>query len=173
MVSVPSAMTLFDALSKVVIFPYYSNYLVTLLKRRYSNTFLTKEQVEVLSMRASGMTLDAIASRLGVSRTTIHAALKGALRAVEKAKNTLRLYAELMGGITVEGSPRTPVIDLINEIFRKADEHGIKINSRSVEILMQIMRDAPRCIDLEERVLKCRLKILIFSNGKVSIRPTS
>jgi len=119
------------------------------------------------------MTLDAIASRLGVSRTTIHAALKGALRAVEKAKNTLRLYAELMGGITVEGSPRTPVIDLINEIFRKADEHGIKINSRSVEILMQIMRDAPRCIDLEERVLKCRLKILIFSNGKVSIRPTS
>lgn len=137
--------------------------------KRYGDTFLTEEQVSILKMRSTGMTLDEIANALGVSKASVHAVLRNAYKTVERARKTLRLYAEITGGVTVASSPGTRVIELIDRLFKEADMHGVKLNVRSIEILLKIIKGLPECIDIKREILTCDVKITIMTDGKIEV----
>ncbi len=138
--------------------------------RRYEDTFLTEEQVKVLRMRSEGMSIDEIAERMGVSKACVHAVLRKAVRTVERAKNTLRLYAKILGGVTLSFDVGTRIQEFVNDIFRTADNHGIKIGMGSLSIFMKVMRSLPKCVDLEKERLTCRLAVTIGRDGDVTVK---
>ncbi len=137
--------------------------------RRCGDTFLTEEQVSILKMRNTGMTLDEIAKALGVSKASVHAVLRNAYKTVERARKTLRLYAEITGGVTVTSGPGTRAIELIDKLFKEADIHGIKLSVRSVEILLKVIKELPECIDIKRGVITCNIKITILTDGRIEV----
>ncbi len=139
--------------------------------RKFRNTFFTNEQVEVLRMRAQGLTVEEIAERLKVSRTDVHAVLRNAHQTVERAKETLRTYSRIVGGLTLRISAGTPVVQALNDLFREGDEHGIKVALRSVEILMKIIKEIPNCVDLSREVFLCDVDLHLTTSGEVNVAP--
>jgi Tfx family DNA-binding protein len=143
------------------------------LVRRYRDTFLTDEQVKVLRMRSEGMSVDEIAQRMGVSKACIHAVLRKAMKTVERSKNTLKLYAKIVGGVTLSFSAGTSIQDFVKDIFRAADEHGIKIGMGSLNLFMKVMKSLPKCLDLEREQLICSLEVIVKRDGDLLIREGS
>jgi len=139
------------------------------LVARYRDTLFTEQQVRVLRLRAQGLTLEEIARRLGISKTSAHSALRGAMKVVERARNTLRLYVEILGGVEVKVEPGVTLDALVSMIFREADIHGIKIRIGGSALVLQLFRRIGRCIDAESSVVECRLRLWIGRDGLVRI----
>ncbi len=135
---------------------------------RYNNTLLTEIQVKVLELRSQGKTFDEISQILGLSKTTVYTAYKTALKTIEKARNTLKLYVELKGSITIEIPANTNIDELLSIILREADIHGIKIIERSSNILLKILRNK-KCIDIDKARIKCNLRVHINKNGTIQL----
>ena len=139
------------------------------MKKRFEDTYLTHEQVQVLRMRSAGMTISEIAAKLNVSRADIHAVLRNAYLTIERARKTLKLYSTIMGGIILTFKKGTPLKEIVNEVFKASDEYGIKINMRSVEILLKIIREFPECIEIKEEISLCDLQINVNSDGNIVV----
>lgn len=135
---------------------------------RYKNTLLTPVQAKVLELRSQGKTFEEIAEIIGLSKTTVYTAYRTALKTIEKARNTLKLYIELKGGTHIEIPENTPVEELLSIVLKEADMYGIKIAERSSNILLKIIRQT-KCIDLEQAKTKCRIRIHIDKNGTIEI----
>ncbi len=135
---------------------------------RYNNTLLTEIQVKVLELRSQGKTFDEISQILGLSKTTVYTAYKTALKTIEKARNTLKLYIELKGSITIEIPANTSIDELLSIILKEADIHGVKIIERSSNILLRILKNK-KCIDIDKARIKCNLKVHINKNGTVEL----
>ncbi len=135
---------------------------------RYNNTLLTETQVKVLELRSQGKTFDEISQILGLSKTTVYTAYKTALKTIEKARNTLKLYIELKGSITIEIPANTSIDELLSIILKEADIHGVKIIERSSNILLRILKNK-KCIDIDKARIKCNLKVHINKNGTVEL----
>jgi len=125
--------------------------------------------VRVLKLRAQGLTLEEIARRLGISKTSAHAALKSALSIVEKARNTLRLYAEILGGVELVMEPGVSVDTFVSTVFREADIHGIKVQVGGSTLVLRLLRKIGRCIDAENSIVNCRVKLWIGLDGTVKV----
>lgn len=140
--------------------------------RRYQDTFFTEEQVKILAMRAKGMGVDEIAKELGISRTSVYSVLRSALTIVRKAKNTLNLYAKLMKEILVSIPRNTSLNDVVSMVLREADLHDVRLQLRSSDILLLIIKDAPECIDINKLELLCDLNLVISYDGllKATVR---
>ena len=134
---------------------------------RYRDTFFTEQQVRVLRLRSQGLTLEEIAGKLGISKTSAHSALQGAMKVVERARNTLRLYAEILGGVEVDVAPGVTLDALVSMIFKEADMHGIKIRIGGSALVLQLFRRLRRCVDAERGVVLCRLRLWIGRDGLV------
>ncbi len=135
---------------------------------RYNNTLLTEIQVKVLELRSQGKTFEEISQILGLSKTTVYTAYKTALKTIEKARNTLKLYMELKGSITIEIQANTSIDELLSIILKEADIHGIKVTERSSNILLKILRNK-KCIDIDKARIKCNLKVHINKNGTIQL----
>ena len=138
--------------------------------KRYKDTFFTKEQVDILAMRSRGMTLDEIARQLGVSKASVHAVLKNALNIVRKARNTLKLYAEITGKVSVSIPAGSSIDDVVNDVFREADLHGIRLPLRSSDVVITLAKSINECIDFDNSIIKCDIKIIIDPKGNIEIR---
>ncbi len=138
--------------------------------KRYKDTFFTKEQVEILAMRSRGMTLDEIARELGVSKASVHAVLKNALGIVRKARNTLRLYAEITGKVSVTVPAGSGIDEVVNQVFREADLHGIRLPLRSSDVVVTLARSVRECIDFSRSVIRCDVRIVIDPRGVIEVR---
>ncbi|WFO75440.1 Tfx family DNA-binding protein [Desulfurococcaceae archaeon MEX13E-LK6-19] len=134
-----------------------------------NDTLLTSLQVKILKMKAEGLTFDEIARRLGVSKSSVYTVYKNAIHNIEKARNTLRLYAEIFGGIEVSIPKNTPINNIVSIILREADIHGIKINRSSSSILLYLFKKARECFNLDDEVLSCGLKIRITLDGNLEV----
>jgi len=134
--------------------------------RRYQDTFFTEEQVKVLDMRAKGMNVDEIAKKLGISRTSVYSVLRSALTIVRKARNTLNLYAKLMKEISVNIPRNTNLNDVVNIILKEADLHNVRLQLRSSEIVLFVIRNVPfECIDMNKLKLLCDISLTVSYDG--------
>ena len=134
--------------------------------RRYQDTFFTEEQVKVLDMRAKGMNVDEIAKKLGISRTSVYSVLRSALTIVRKARNTLNLYAKLMKEISVNIPRNTNLNDVVNIVLKEADLHNVRLQLRSSEIVLFVIRNVPlECIDMNKLKLLCDISLIVSYDG--------
>ncbi|OYT45949.1 MAG: hypothetical protein B6U85_08070 [Desulfurococcales archaeon ex4484_42] len=134
--------------------------------RRYQDTFFTEEQVKVLDMRAKGMNVDEIAKKLGISRTSVYSVLRSALTIVRKARNTLNLYAKLMKEISVNIPRNTNLNDVVNIVLKEADLHNVRLQLRSSEIVLFVIRNVPfECIDMNKLKLLCDISLTVSYDG--------
>ena len=134
--------------------------------RRYQDTFFTKEQVKVLDMRAKGMNVDEIAKELGISRTSVYSVLRSALTIVKKARNTLNLYAKLMKEISISIPRNTNLNDVVSIVLKEADLHGVRLQLRSSEIVLFVIKNVPsECIDINRLKLLCDINLIVSYDG--------
>ncbi len=136
--------------------------------KRYDDTFLTKEQYEVLRLRAMGYSLSEIAARLGTSRSNVSVLLKRAMRNVERARRTLRAYIELFSEVSVRVEAGTRVEAVPFLVYRTADMYGVKVRYSSAEIVRKIYDELPHAVE-GDRLTK-DLTVLILRDGKIEVR---
>ncbi len=138
--------------------------------RTKRSDFFTDKQIEVLKLRAAGLSVDEIASRLGVTKSDIYAILRSIEATVAKARNTLKLYAEIVGGVKVFIDCGIPIESAISKIISEADMHGITIPLTSLELGLRIFKKVgSECIDVERGLVLCPLEVTVLPDGRISI----
>lgn len=134
------------------------------------DSFLTDIQIKILELRKKGYTQDEIAKIMGTSRANISMIEKRARENVEKAKNTLRIYYNIMAPLKVEIIEGTDVLEIPKMVFMKSDERNIHINYNSLELIEFIIKNAKKYI--ENRIVKEPFIINILENGEINIYPS-
>ncbi len=131
-----------------------------------TNSFLTKTQIKVLELRKKGYTQEQISEILRTSRANISMIEKRAKENVEKAKETLKIYNNIMAPLKLVVSPGTDVFTIPKQILEVADVNEITIPYGHLEILELIHKNVPDC--LYNRVVKKSFTINILENGELS-----
>ncbi|MEM0110538.1 Tfx family DNA-binding protein [Desulfurococcus sp.] len=88
---------------------------------------LTEKQYLVLKYRVQGLTQEEIARILGISRSTVAAIEKSALRKIRMAEETIRLYRLLHAAGYIDIPAGTHMAEIPGMLIRKADELGVKL----------------------------------------------
>jgi Tfx family DNA-binding protein len=88
---------------------------------------LTEKQYLVLKYRVQGLTQEEIARILGISRSTVAAIEKSALRKIRMAEETIRLYKLLHAAGYIDIPAGTHMAEIPGMLIRKADELGVKL----------------------------------------------
>lgn len=136
-------------------------------------SYLTEKQIRILRLLVQGLTIDDIARVLGTSRSNVYCLLRNARKVVDRSRNTLRIYEEIVNsGRSIVIAPQTSLDDLLREVLNRADRDGIKIRLTSAEMLLKILKTLrslePGCLDLDKLLIRCELTLSI-SDSDISI----
>ena len=129
-------------------------------------SFLTDTQIKVLKLRKKGLTQEEIATMMNTSRANISMIEKRANENVEKARNTLRIYNDIMAPVKLVVKEGVDVFDIPKMVFKTSDENDIHVNYSSLEILDLIHKNAKDNID--KRIVKKPFIINILEDGELS-----
>lgn len=131
-------------------------------------TILTDKQVEILKLRASGLSQTEIAKRFETSRANISATEKTARENIEKAKNTLGLVKMMEASLRVSIEPDTDLNNAVRTVYDKADLEGIWIGQSFPSLANMIRKEGKHKIR-GRRVLS-KIEIAITKEGEVIVR---
>lgn len=131
-------------------------------------SFLTETQIKILKLRKKGLTQEEIAKLMNTSRANISMIEKRAKENIEKAKNTLKIYTDIIAPLKITIREGTDVFDIPKLIFKKSDEGDIHVRYSSLEILELINKNAKEYID--KRIVKKSFTINILENGEISFK---
>ncbi|MDI6819604.1 MAG: Tfx family DNA-binding protein [Candidatus Hodarchaeaceae archaeon] len=131
-------------------------------------THLTRRQFEVLKRRREGKSLTQIAEELGTSRSNVSRIIKIAERNVERARNTLKLIGTIEWPIKIDVRAGSNVYSVSEQVFRKADERGIKI-TRNYSELTRLITETLGRKNLKRRKALTDFGIMVSKEGKVEI----
>ncbi len=110
-------------------------------RRRVEETLLTLEETVILLMiNVLGYKADKIAEVLGVSKSSVYAAIKRAKLKSEIAKRTIDYYNGLTSTIRIFVKRGEDLRRVIEKIFHEADRLGLKLPFRSIEIAEELRR---------------------------------
>ncbi len=137
-----------------------------LYKRDYMESFLTDTQIKILKLRKKGLTQEEIAKIMNTSRANISMIEKRARENVEKARNTLRIYNDIMAPVKLVVKEGIDVFDIPKMVFKISDENDIHVKYSSLEILDLIHKNVRNNID--KRIVKKPFVINILENGELS-----
>ena len=129
-------------------------------------SFLTDTQIKVLKLRKKGLTQEEIATMMNTSRANISMIEKRAKENVEKARNTLRIYNDIMAPVKLVVKEGVDVFDIPKMVFKTSDENDIHVNYSSLEILDLIHKNGKDNID--KRIVKKPFIINILEDGELS-----
>jgi Tfx family DNA-binding protein len=132
----------------------------------FMESFLTDTQIKVLKLRKKGLTQEEIATMMNTSRANISMIEKRAKENVEKARNTLRIYNDIMAPVKLVVKEGVDVFDIPKMVFKTSDENDIHVNYSSLEILDLIHKNAKDNID--KRIVKKPFIINILEDGELS-----
>jgi len=132
-----------------------------------SYSFLTKRQLEVLQMRHQGLSQQDVADRLGTTRSNISILEKRAHQNIARAQRTVQQWMMIRAPISLFVKGGTDVFDIPRMIFAAADEMGIRLHVTSMDILVQLRRNAPRLF--HKRVLGRDVRIYMKENGETMV----
>jgi Tfx family DNA-binding protein len=133
------------------------------------DTFLTEKQITVLRLKAQGLTVEDIASILGVSKSNVYSLLRSARKVFEKSLRTVKVYNELMNNVRLVVRKGTSINDLIKILISEADNHNIKIPLPTYELVVRLIKDTYGCVDLISNVINCDLTLNLDSINGVNI----
>jgi hypothetical protein len=132
-----------------------------------SYSFLTKRQLEVLQMRHQGLSQQDVADRLGTTRSNISILEKRAHQNIARAQRTVQQWMMIRAPISLFVKGGTDVFEIPRMIFAAADEMGIKLHVTSMDILVQLRRNAPQLF--HKRVLGRDVRIYVNENGETMV----
>ncbi len=107
------------------------------MKRRKIG-FLTERQIEVLRLRAKGLTQEEIARLLKTSRENVSIIEKRAQGNIKAARETLAALKTFGVSVTVQIKSCTHLVDVPRIILDKADEANIKVRANFTKIFDEI-----------------------------------
>lgn len=126
------------------------------------DSYLTEKQIKVLKLMVQGLTVDEIASKLGTSKSNIYYIIRSARKSVEKSRNTIRIYEEIMGNRRINIRSGSKVDEVINTIINSANKEGIKVDLTTAELVRKIVNTVGvRCLDIINWVVNCDLSIIL------------
>lgn len=109
---------------------------------RHEGTHLTERQVQILEMRARGMTLTQIARELGVTPSTVSKILKSAEATVEKCRATIALYESITSPpVEVVARAGSRLEDVVKDVYSRANEEGIKVRLGSLQLYEYLVKE--------------------------------
>jgi len=88
---------------------------------------LTERQVEVLELRERGLTQREVAERLGTTASNVSRVESAAERNIRKARRTLEVARLVRAPVTVEVVPGTAFEELVDTVYERADDAGLKL----------------------------------------------
>ena len=130
-------------------------------------SFLTARQLEVLQLRHQGLSQQDVADRLGTTRSNISILEKRAHQNILRAERTVQQWMMIRAPIHLFVKGGTDVFDLPRMIFAAADEKGIRLPVTSMDILVQLRRNAPRLF--HKRALERDARIYVNKSGAVLV----
>ncbi len=111
------------------------------MSHRYG--LFTIRQLQVLELRARGLTQRAIAERFGTTRQNIGRIEKRARRNLVTAEETQLTYRRLHAAATVTLEPGTHRIDIPRLVVDAADDVGVKLRANFTRIYDEINFSVP------------------------------
>ncbi len=131
------------------------------------DTLLTERQIEVLKLKRKGLSQADIARKLKTTRGNISTVESTAMKNIEKAERTLKLYRALEAPVWMTVPAGTDLYEIPQMIFREADRKKIKISMDSATVIIRLKGDAPDRIS--HRVTSGDINISVDNSGNVTI----
>lgn len=131
------------------------------------DTLLTERQVEVLKLKRKGLSQADIARKLKTTRGNISTIENTALKNIEKAERTLKLYRALEAPVWMTVPSGTDLYEIPQMIFKEADRKKIKIGMDSATVIIRLKTDAPDRI--AHRVTSGDINVSVDASGNVTI----
>ncbi|NOZ83014.1 MAG: Tfx family DNA-binding protein [Euryarchaeota archaeon] len=131
------------------------------------DTVLTERQIEVLRLRAQGLSTSEIAERLGTTVANVSATERKARENIRRAENTLRLVRMLEAPLRVLIPPGTDLNDAVREIYRRADRAGIWVAHSFPSLAALIQRGAGERI--RGRRVLAEIEVVVTREGEVMV----
>ena len=131
-------------------------------------SLLTERQIKVLQLRLKGLTQQEVADMMGTTRPNISILEKRAHRNIARAQNTLRQWMTIQAPISLKVATGTDVFDIPARIFEAADRSSVTLPVTSLDIIVQLKRDAPQLF--KKRSLPQDIEIHVAEDGKLIIQ---
>jgi len=128
---------------------------------------LTERQIEVLKLRAQGLTQEEVAQKLKTTRENISILEKRAYQNIKLARETLVALKSFGVAVTVAIKPGTHLVDVPRIILDKADEANIKVRANFTRIYDEIRFKAGDKVKRSRVVRQIYVKIL--PNGDFTV----
>jgi Tfx family DNA-binding protein len=128
---------------------------------------LTERQIEVLKLRAQGLTQEEVAKRLNTTRENVSILEKRAYQNIKLARETLAALKSFGVAVSVVIKPGTHLVDVPRIILNKADEANIKVKANFTRIYDEIRFKAGDKVKRTRVIRPITVKIL--PNGDFTV----
>jgi Tfx family DNA-binding protein len=129
--------------------------------------YLTRRQMEVLSLEREGLSPEEIAHRIGRTVQDVYIIDKRIKTNVRKAQNTISLYEDAGVSVMIHFKPNSELLDILREIVRGSDEAGIKLGENLIGLLT-ILRQSLRS-DINDGRVTRRITVMIRRDGSLKV----
>jgi HTH-type transcriptional regulator, fmd operon transcriptional regulator len=136
-----------------------------------ATSFLTERQIEVLKLRSKGRSQQDVANVMGTTRSNISILEKRAHQNISRAKTTLRQWMTIQAPISLKITAGTDVFDIPARIFQAADRMSIQLPATSLDIIVQLRREAPELF--KKRSLLQNIEIYVTEDGELIVQEPS
>lgn len=131
------------------------------------DTFLTPRQLEVLKLRAEGLTQQEIALKIGTTKQNVSMLERKARQNIERARRTLTVVKQLTAPVRVEAMVGDDIEQLTTKLYQMCDEKGIHIVHDRLELTSLIRERAKERV--RHRLVVSPFEVAITPEGQVLI----
>ncbi len=124
---------------------------------------LTERQKEVLRYRKEGLTQQEIADIIKTSKANVCTIERLAMDNIRKAREAIDFYYSLDSHHLCSIETDSDISDSIEEIYRKAEEIGIKVKFDSIQLMARIRDSHPD--RFQHRRVKKPIEIYLSNDG--------
>lgn len=128
---------------------------------------LTERQIEVLQLRAKGLTQEEVAEQIKTTRTNVTILEQRARQKIEAAHETLKKVEEIEAPVHVLIKPGADLFKVPRLVLKAADYKNIHVRMCATEIIGAINAIARHKI--KGRQIVAPFKVVVTANGYVSI----
>lgn len=128
---------------------------------------LTQRQVEVLELRERGLTQQEVANRLGTTASNVSRVESAAERNIRKARRTLEVARLVRAPVAIEVAPGTPFDDLVDTVYERADDAGLKLEYCVPELYSHLYTHLEEVADGNE--IRAPVEVGLTTDGQVDV----
>lgn len=137
------------------------------MRQDEKDILLTEKQIEVLRLKKKGMSQADIARMMKTTRGNICIIENTAMKNIDKAKKTLKLYKAIEAPIWITVKAGTDLYEIPMILFKEADKKDIKISIDSAMVIVRLKSEAQDRI--HRRLTTTDIDIAVDEHGNLSI----